>query len=359
MWRQVRLWGLVATVLLLAGCGSIPLLGASRQPCQPPSRDSALGSIDGVYVLPFDGREPVLDEIDRATCSIDINIYLLSDDAVIDALVRAEARGVEVRLIYEDAPFGGGVGVVELTEALDDQGVEVRPGPDRFRFMHAKYIVIDDQVAIITNQNLTYSAFESNRELGVITTSNDDVLTLSAIFAADWSDTVHPEPSERLIVSPENARQATLDRIDSAESTVRLYVEVIRDDEVIDALSRAAQRGVSVRLIVNPADDELDSIAYNILVSNGVEVRVARHVYVHAKALVIDERAVVIGSHNPTATSLDENREVSIVLDDRISVSRAVSVFDSDWSESDRWLESGWIPQIAVETGVDMTAVYG
>ena len=108
-------------------------------------------------------------------------------------------------------------------------------------------------------------------------------------------------------------------------------------DAVIQALSRAAQRGVSVRLIVNPADDELDSVAYNTLTSNGVEIRMSRDVYIHAKALVVDDETVVIGSHNPTATSLDENREVSIVLDDRVSIARATSVFDADWAASTPW----------------------
>ena len=341
MWRQVRLLALVATTVLLAACGSLPILGGASHACVPPPRDPSLGTYDGVYVLPEDGREPVVDEIDRAACSIDITIYLISDEAVIDALIRAEARGVEVRLIYEQAPFGGGRGVVDVTEDLTRHGLELHPGPAELRFMHAKYLVIDTQVAIITNQNLTYSAFESNRELGVVTTRGDDVDSLARIFEADWTGRDSDISSGRLIVSPENSRQALIGRIDDAESSIRLYVEVIRDDAVIDALSSAAQRGVNVHLIVNPADDDLDTVAYDVLTSNGVDVRVSRHMYIHAKAMVIDERAVVIGSHNPTATSLDENREVSIVLDDPVAIGRLVIVFDEDWLQSVPWTENG------------------
>ncbi len=62
----------------------------------------------GVFVQPDDGREPVLEELDAATCTIDISVYLLSDDDVITALGEAVDRGVLVRVMLEEHPFGGG-----------------------------------------------------------------------------------------------------------------------------------------------------------------------------------------------------------------------------------------------------------
>ena len=335
MWgRWLRSWLAVLAVLILSGCGSGLLMSSDPAVCEPPAPDPPVSVVDGVYVLPDDGRDPVLDEIDRAACTIDIGIYLLSDDTTIDALLRAETRGVRVRIIYEATPFGGGVGIVETTEALADSGIELRTGPDRFRFMHAKYLVIDRQVAIVTNQNFTYSAFESNREVGVVTTNPRDVATIATIFEADWHGTVPPIVSGRLIVSPQNARPALMDQIGSAETTIRLYAEVIRDDVVVDALSSAAQRGVTVRVLVNTPEGELDESVYATLTSNGVDIHTAGHLYIHAKALVIDDRSVVIGSHNPTATSLEENREISLVLDGDVAVARASAVFDQDWTRS-------------------------
>lgn len=325
--------GLVVA-LLISGCGSVTLLDAGDPDCVPPSLDPSLVHVDGLYVLPDDGRAPVIEEIDAALCSIDLTMYLLSDNATIQALVRADARGVRVRILYEPTPFGGGVGVVETTEELAEHGVELRPSPDGFRFLHAKYLVADEQVAVITNQNLTYSAFESNRELGVVTTVPADVTVLAGLFEADWSGTTPPVPTSRMIVSPVNARPSLLEQIRSADSTIRLYAEVIRDDEIIDALSTASQQGVGVRVIVNAPRDELDSTVYDTLTSNGVDVRYAGHIYVHAKGLIVDDLAVVVGSHNPTATSLERNREVSLVIDDSVAVQRAISAFDSDWDRS-------------------------
>ena len=61
----------------------------------------------GLFVQPDDGRAPILDELDAARESISLEVYLLSDAEIIAALERAEARGVEVRVILEEQPFGG------------------------------------------------------------------------------------------------------------------------------------------------------------------------------------------------------------------------------------------------------------
>lgn len=335
--RALLALGLCAALFLLAACSPRTPFDDDEQPgpCAPGPPPAA--GVDGVYVLPDDGRDPVLDEIERARCSIDVTTYLISDDATIDALVRADRRGVRVRLIHEATPFGGGVGLVETAEGLADAGIEVHTGPSRFRFVHAKYLVIDDRVAIVTNQNLTWSAFESNREFGIVTTERQDVETLGAIFEADWSDTAPPVAGGRLIVSPQNARQRLLELINGTEVSIELYAEVIRDDEIIDALSTAAQRGVRVRVIVNAPEDELDATIGDVLTSNGVEVRVAGRHYIHAKALVLDGRAVVIGSTNPTATSLDRNREVSLLVENQVAVARVGAVFERDWIGGAPW----------------------
>ncbi len=361
--RALFAFGLCAALILLASCSPLAPFRDEDDAVACESGPAPSTGVDGLYVLPDDGRAPVLDEIERARCSVDVTTYLISDDDTIDALVRADRRGVRVRLIHEAAPFGGGVGLVETAEELADAGIEVRTGPSELRFIHAKYLVIDDRVAIVTNQNLTFSAFESNREFGIVTTNPSDVATLAAIFDADWDDTAPPVAGGRLIVSPQNARQRLLELLNGAEVSIDLYAEVIRDDEIIDALSTAAQRDVRVRIIVNAPDDELDATIADVLASNGVELRVARGIYIHAKAMVIDGEAVVIGSTNPTATSLDRNREVSLLVEHPVAVARVEVVFDRDWTGGAPWgsdAATGEIEYWPIRgLALDMHMVYG
>jgi phosphatidylserine/phosphatidylglycerophosphate/cardiolipin synthase-like enzyme len=241
----------------------------------------------------------------------------------------------------------------------------VKYGPDEFRFSHAKYIVVDGAVGIITNQNLTFSSFESNREVGVITTDAEVVRSLSDIFEADWSGEPLYDIADRLVVSPENSRASLVDLLASAEGSIRLYVEVIRDDEIVSGLNDAVSRGVEVRLIVNAPDDDLDFEVLGALAQGGVEVRVADHIYVHAKALLIDNDIALIGSHNPTSTSIDNNREVSLEVTDPVAIERVRAIFDYDWLLSAPWYpEARRVDTLAqnpmnIPLALDMPMMYG
>ncbi len=66
----------------------------------------------------------------------------------------------------------------------------------------------------------------------------------------------------------------------------------------------------------------------------GVEIRLASHVYIHAKAMVIDRELAIVGSQNFTATSLDDNRELAIELSEPSVVVRCLTIFERDWSRS-------------------------
>jgi cardiolipin synthase A/B len=194
--------------------------------------------------------------------------------------------------------------------------------------IHIKMMVVDDAVAVIMNQNLTQSAFTSNREFGVVTTRPDAVQAAAAIFAADWSGGAEPDPGP-LVVSPANARGHLLALVDGAHVSLDLYAEVLRDPQLLDALATAAERGVRVRIIVSPSADfaaEVDALA-----ASGVDVRLSRSLYIHAKLIVADGTRAFVGSQNLSATSLDQNRELGIVVDDPVNLSRLTRTFAIDF----------------------------
>jgi phosphatidylserine/phosphatidylglycerophosphate/cardiolipin synthase-like enzyme len=358
-----RICVVMLAVICITGC-NLSLAQTSPETRCPPT-DVPVHVIDGIYVLPEDGRDPVIEEIDAARCSVDVSIYMITDDEVIDALARAQARGVTVRMLLEATPFGAFGGQVDTLDEISALGISVKYGPDEFRFSHAKYIVVDGAVGIITNQNLTFSSFESNREVGVITTDAEVVRSLSDIFVADWSGEPLYDIADRLVVSPENSRASLVDLLASAEGSIRLYVEVIRDDEIVSGLNDAESRGVEVRLIVNAPDDDLDFEVLGALAQGGVEVRVADHIYVHAKALLIDNDIALIGSHNPTSTSIDNNREVSLEVTDPVAIERVRAIFDYDWLLSAPWYpEARRVDTLAqnpmnIPLALDMPMMYG
>ena len=292
----------------------------------------APGAVTGVFVEPDDARAPVLNELNGAQCSIDIAVYLITDEAIIAALENAASRGVRVRLILEEHPYGGGGGQEELADRLRPQGIEFKWSDNEFRFTHAKYILVDRQVALILNLNLTVSAFTTNREFGVVSTDPEAVAGSQHVFDRDWQGDRTATAEGPLIVSPVNSRQRYMALIGHASTSIDLYVEVIRDDEVIEGLGKAVQRGVRVRLIVNAPTTDDDRRVIAQLTAAGVEVSISTRLYIHAKLMVIDGQTAIVGSQNFTPTSLDENREIAMQFADALAVVRCVAIFEADWS---------------------------
>lgn len=277
----------------------------------------------------------MLDEIVAARATITLEVYLLSDEETIAALETARRRGVEVRVILEEQPFGGAGTTPEVYARLQRSGIDVRWDNPAFRFGHIKTLVVDGRVALIMNQNLTRSSFTGNREFGVITTRPAEVAQAAAIFAADWARSAEP-PDGPLIVSPTTSRADLLGLIDGARRELDVYAEVMRDPEVMTAFVAAARRGVAVRLIMSGDRDGDDDNAEERaeLAAAGVEVRLARGgLYIHAKMVLADGERAFVGSQNFTATSLDLNRELGMFLDDRASVGRLTRTFDRDFAE--------------------------
>src|SRR5579862_7107305 len=61
-----------------------------------------------VFVEPNAGAQPVLSAIRGATKSVWVEVYLLTDSDVINALEDAANRGVQVRVLLELHPYGSG-----------------------------------------------------------------------------------------------------------------------------------------------------------------------------------------------------------------------------------------------------------
>ncbi len=324
-------WATVVALLFVGLVAAAVIVPRRERPdVATPVPGAAAGrGIVGVFVEPEDGRGPILDEIEAARDEITLAIYLISDNEIIDALGAAAARGVHVRVLLEEHPFGGGGGQPETFERLAAAGIDIRWSNPAFRFSHVKTFTMDRQVAVIMNQNLTWSSFEQNRELGVVTTRPRDVAEALALFEADWERAAEP-PAEALVVSPTNSRVVLLDLIASARRSLDVYAEVIRDEEFVDALAAAARRGVDVRIVMSKGD-ERQSATLRDLADAGVGVRLVSDIYIHAKLFLADGDRAYVGSQNMTATSLDQNREIGIVIDDPAGVARIARAFATDW----------------------------
>jgi cardiolipin synthase len=137
-----------------------------------------------------------------------------------------------------------------------------------------------------------------------------------------------------LVVSPDNSRAELGEIIGEATSSLDLYAEVVRDPAMMTALTEAEQRGVAVRLLLTDENDEANLEVAARLARGGVEIRLVDRLYIHAKLVLADGDRVFVGSQNFTATSLDANRELGLVIAEPVVVDRAEAIFARDWIQA-------------------------
>src|SRR5262249_798769 len=145
-----------------------------------PSRDLDGGTIAytnsvTIEVEPSDKGAAVLAAINLATKSIHMEMYLLSDDFVINALVAKKNAGIDVRVILNQTfPDSAGSNTATYNQ-LKAAGVSVVWAPSGFQYTHAKTVVIDAKSALIMTMNLTQSSATQNREYIATDTDPADV----------------------------------------------------------------------------------------------------------------------------------------------------------------------------------------
>jgi phosphatidylserine/phosphatidylglycerophosphate/cardiolipin synthase-like enzyme len=92
------------------------------------------------------------------------------------------------------------------------------------------------------------------------------------------------------------------------------------------AIVRARKRGVDIRVCVNS-----NAIAQP-LTQNGINVRIPiSKNLIHTKFIIIDDKFLIMGSHNFSQAAFTTNFETSVILDDPLQIADFVSFFNNIW----------------------------
>jgi cardiolipin synthase A/B len=337
---------IIAVCLVLASCtGSILPGGSSAPQCQ--SNCTVGSGVQGVrvFVEPDDGEQVIINAIRSAQKSIWLEIYILSDRNVIRTLEEASNRGLDVRVMLEPHPFGGGSPPSKTMDTLAAAGIKTQPTNPGFPLTHEKGMIIDGAIAYIMTSNFSRSALGGssggsgyrNREYGIIDTIPQDVQAIAAIFNADWNHSTAQFNDPNLVVSPINSRNDFTNLINSAHNTLLIEAEEMNDSNIEQALASAAQRGVHVEVILPTAQGSSgnsNSQGITAIKQGGAQVREDAQLYIHAKIIIVDGRIAFVGSENISTQSLDQNRELGIIVSDATVLNKLQATFHNDWGVS-------------------------
>lgn len=288
----------------------------------------------GLYVEPMAGAGPVVSVIAAARQSVDLNVYYLSSRPILDALRDAVRRGVQVRVILDQKPYGiHNDLVIREANNVQSTGAQLRWAPMRFErraFDHAKY-VCSELACEIGTANFDPSAFTRNREYLYVTSDRSAVAAARAVFEADWNDRpAGQEPRRTLVLSP--GADASLLWVIRQPGPISIETEELGNArDILDAL---AARGSAVRLILPASLSAANRRNAQWLAQHGVQVRLMprRTAYMHAK-IIVASQAAFMGSQNFSDASLRRNREMGLLLG-ATDAQALLRQFRADWDQS-------------------------
>jgi cardiolipin synthase A/B len=288
-----------------------------------------------LYTQPDAGHQPLVDAIDTSKQEVLVEVYLLSDKQIIQALEDARSRGIDVKVMMEEHPFGGGSLNKKTKTQLDSSGILTEWSNPAFALTHEKSITIDGSETFILSQNLTATSFSKNREYDILDTIPQDVSEVRTIFIDDWErKSFTPPQNTSIIDSPDNSRAALTTLLTNATTSIDAESEDIDDTQLVYDLSQKAKT-IPVRLIV-PTLQQLASNknALDTLVAAGVQVKTISTPYMHAKMIVSDGNKAYTGSINFSTQSMDRNRELGIIMTQPDNLELLENTFEKDWNDA-------------------------
>jgi cardiolipin synthase len=322
------------------------------------------------------------EDIDRATSHVSVLFYIMSSDDSTDcffsALERAVARGVTVRVLFDQVATRRIPGSKDLIARLTASGVEFHPmlplQPWRGVYQrpdlrnHRKILVIDSHLAYTGSQNIVESGYRDpkHHKRGLhwhdVTAriTGPLVHSLEAVFITDWfheTDELLPLP---LPAIPKKTGNGICQIVPSGpaidgETNLRLFLEmmygaterilivspyVVPDDSMRYAITSAALRGVRVDIIVSEIGDQpLVFHAQRSYYDEFLRVGVNLWWYppptiLHPKFVVVDNQVAAMGSSNLDMRSFTLNLEVTLLMVGGDAVSQLAALGDDYMAKS-------------------------
>lgn len=348
------------------------------------------GNTAEIFTDGNDKFEALLRDIGNAAKSINIEYYIISDDAtgrrLCEALTAKAAEGVKIRLIYDHV---GSFGTSSsFFRKMRENGIEAYPffkvSFPRFGTRvnwrnHRKICVIDSSVAYIGGMNIADRYIDGGkfgywRDTHVRVTGSI-VKALQYSFAVDWNfmgrglidvDEIGADARPPLL-SADAVRNAGMQLLTSgpmsqwsnialafhkaiANARRRVFIQTpyfLPDEGMLKALLTASLAHVDVRIMIPLRGDSLmlthASQSYiSECLKAGIKIYLYKKGMLHAKTMVIDDEISTTGSTNFDFRSFDYNFESNIFFFSREIAKRMTDDFRKDIAECERIQPAKW-----------------
>lgn len=332
----------------------------------------------------------IRDAIRAARRYVWIEMYIfdqLVGEQFAQVLLDAVGRGVEVKLLYD--PLGSIHLTHGLVRRLRAGGVDLKRFRAGFGLRtllardHRKLVVCDGAIAFTGGFNLAAQwAAKSEGGQGwredFLQLEGPVVLALERAFRAVWrlqtgqrlARTLEPRfaaphPGEevraRVITNSRLIHATHLRLFDRAERSILLaHAYFTPDPRLLEALERAAGRGVQVTLLLNRRSDHW-FMTYAMrglfarLLAKGIRLFEWPERMLHSKTVLVDGEHALIGSYNLTRVSQRFSHELAVLLEGANWCGPLEATLRRDLLRSERMEGEAWSARSAGERLLEWT----
>ena len=316
----------------------------------------------------------ILTNINNTKSSIDMAIYGYSSTPVLERAIKdAQNRGVKIRLVYDvDAKnqniYPDTFKFVNLiANSKSDSGLK-----DSNATMHNKFYIFDNKAVITGSANLSHTDMSGFNSNNIIVINSPDVAKIyktefEQMFNGNFHSAKIPTVNNKannmqIYFSPQDKSisSAVLPIIENAKDYIYIPIFVITENRVVEALIKAKQRGVDVRLISDALNASSKYSKIKVLRANGVPVKIENYAgKMHSKTMIADDKYSIIGSMNFSKSGEIKNDENTIVLENAEAAKYLKRFFLYQWDRiPDKWLNGypraeGWESIGSCTDGID------
>lgn len=322
-----------------------------------------------------DKFERLLEDLENAESFIHIEYYIIKNDVLFnrikDVLIRKAAEGVEVRILYD--AMGCRFVRKNYWKMLNQCGIKTAEFfPAFLKWFHLrinyrnhrKIVVIDNKVGYVGGFNIGKEYINLDPKFGYwrdthLRMVGSAVSGLELRFILDWNYTakenLFTEPKymdgfisgekdacdvQIIYSGPDTSRPQIRDNYISLINKAKrsIYIQTpyfIPDDAMLTALMIALHSGVEVNLMIpcKPDHPFVYWATYSYmgeLVMHGAKCYIYNDGFLHAKGIVVDEKAFCYGTANMDIRSFSLNFEVNAVVYDEIKAKEMTEYFKKD-----------------------------
>ncbi|MFZ3231187.1 MAG: phospholipase D-like domain-containing protein [Pseudobdellovibrio sp.] len=350
LWALLLLIGTTATTSKTFAAEDSAVIAESNT---PPVTNAFLGQLEPLqnarYIsTPNNGHEDLIAAFNAAKKSIKIGIFGISDKLIADSLSAATKRGVAVTVIC-DKYCEASPSRLAITQQLRADGVEFYIASAGFNISHWKMFVIDESMVFVSTMNFI-TRHQQMRDMGIFLTNPSIVQEILAVFNADIENSKNATAltpmvtQPNLVWSPINSENKLVQLINSAKSSIEIWIENMGDVKLQEALKNAVQRHVKVRILTSvcgmggpsvTAYANLSALALSGIMIQAVPFPASSAIpYIHAKTINVDHQTVFLGSENFSRNSLLFSRELGLIFNDPLIESQMANLYEADWKQS-------------------------